>query len=642
MCGIAGYAGFFEAGLAERMTARLRHRGPDSAGIAEFAEAGMAVGIRRLAIIDPETGDQPMVSSDGLVHLVMNGEIYNYGTLRRDFVAAGYRFRSRADTEVALAAYLKWGHEAWCRLRGMFAIAVVDRRGVVPRLVLARDRVGIKPLYVVERGGKLVFASELKALLAWAGCPTQVHLPSVCRYLALRYVPGPRSMFAGVEKFPPGHALEFKQGKTTILRWWQPPVRSTSAVDRRGSEAAHRLGTALRAAVSSHLVADVPVGAFLSGGIDSCVLAALMSEGRSAPLHTFSIGFSGFPGDDRDGAALAARHLRTTHHEIECDAGDMAALPDLVWALDEPIGDAIVVPMAVLAREARKVVKVVLSGEGADEILGGYVFHRRLVQLARLQRFAPAVFWKLAAWTAARIPEGLLDRAFDYPGTLGRQGRDKVAALLRAVASDPLLALYRRSVALFDAEDMRTLAGPGLAPHLATPSDSWFDNTLRSGMTPLQTLIDAQFVDWLPDDILMKADKMTMAHSLELRVPFMDEEVIQAAIDLPDDAKLTRATNKAALREFARTLLPERIVRGPKRAFYVPLELYVGTKPLRDIFRAMLDPARLRRRGLVKAEAVAALASDVHMDGFLALRRQFSIVVLELWFDRFAPDAVWS
>jgi asparagine synthase (glutamine-hydrolysing) len=638
MCGIAGFAGLFEPGLIGRLSCAITHRGPDSSGAAEFPEAQMAIGISRLAIVDLETGDQPAVSADGRVHLVMNGEIYNYPDLRRQFVTEGYRFRSQSDTEVVLAAYLKWGADAWARLDGMFAIAIVDRRHGEPRLIVVRDRVGIKPLYYIDAGGRFLLASEIKSLMQWRGFDSGVDLRAIRHYLALRYVPGPGSMFTSVRKFPPATMAVVCGGAATFQQWWRPPVGAGQS-GPTGADAAAHVGGALKRAVVSHMIADVPVGAFLSGGIDSGILVALMRQASSAPLHTFSIGFRDFPSDDQQGAASTAAHLGTTHHAIECGHGDFAALPEIAWSLDEPVGDAIVVPMYVLSREARRHVKVVLSGEGADEILAGYLFHRRLAQLERLRRVVPSWAWHAAAGAVKRAPSSLLALGFDYPGALGEQGRAKVAALLTSAASDPLLRLYRNSISLFDERDLHAISASAA---LAREVDAPVPLPASGGDTALRQLLSAQYDDWLPDDILMKADKMSMAHSLELRVPFMDEHVIRAAAELPDRAKLSAAANKVALREFARPLLPPGITSGPKRAFYVPLESYVASNPLRDLFRSMLDPVRLARRGLLRPEAVARLGQDVPASGFLALKRQFAIVMLELWFERFAPQASWS
>jgi asparagine synthase (glutamine-hydrolysing) len=405
------------------------------------------------------------------------------------------------------------------------------------------------------------------------------------------------------------------------------------------TDSVERFGSALRAAVRSHMVSDVPVGAFLSGGIDSNVIVALMGEVSDRPVHTFSIGFPDFRDDDRDRAAITAKALSTHHTPIECRPQEMASLADIAWHLDEPVGDAIVVPMYVLAREARRDVTVVLSGEGADEILGGYMFHRKLVQIERLRRVAPGFAWPLAAAAARRTPTVLFDRLFDYPGRLGEEGRRKVASMIGSLGRESLGELYRGSVSLFDPVDIKDAAANAiLAERARRPASP----ALFEHGTPLQRLVSAQYDDWLPDDILMKADKMTMAHSLEGRVPYMDEGVVRAAAAIPDRHKLAGDTNKKVLRSFAEQLLPREIVAAPKMAFYVPLESYLDTPSLREVMRRTLDPARLRRRGLFAPDWVRSQREAGSGAGFLPWKRLFSIIMLELWFDRFAPDASWA
>lgn len=639
MCGIVGTAGFHEAGLIRRMCDSIRHRGPDSDGIAELPAFKLAVGMRRLAIIDVKGGDQPFVSSDGLVHLVHNGEIYNFRDVRSDLEELGRRFHTRSDTEVALEAYLQWGHEAWSRLQGMFAIAILDTRGAKPELHVVRDRLGIKPLYYAVAGERMAFASEIKALTLWPGHRADVDVNAIADYLALRYVPGPRSLLKGIAKLPAGHRMTWTDGKIDISRWWSPPGAGHPVPNMAFADSVERFGGALRAAIKSHMIADVPVGAFLSGGIDSNVIVALMAELSDQPVHTFSIGFPDFPDHDRDRAAITAKTLGTKHTPIECRPEDMARLGDIAWHLDEPVGDAIVVPMYVLAREARKDVTVVLSGEGADEILGGYMFHRKLAQIERLRQFVPGLAWPLASATARRLPTAFLDRLFDYPGRLGEDGRRKVADMLASFGSDSLGELYRGAVSLFDPGDIRAAAANSAlssrARRPAVPS-------MLAGGTALQRLVSAQYDDWLPDDILMKADKMTMAHSLEGRVPYMDEAVVLAAAAIPDRHKLGRDANKKVLRSFAESLLPKEIVAAPKMAFYVPLESYLNTPALQDLMRRTLDEDRTRRRGLFSHDWIRSQLQAGAEAGFLPWKRLFSIIMLELWFERFAPDATWA
>lgn len=639
MCGIVGAAGFFEPGLVGRMCDVIRHRGPDSDGLLELEPDRLALGMRRLAVIDVGGGNQPLVSADGRVHLIHNGEIYNFAAVRAELEALGRVFRTRSDTEVALAAYLEWGNAAWQRLQGMFAIAIVDRRGPQPELHVVRDRLGIKPVYYISRGERLVFASEIKALTAWADYRTDVDPAAIVDYLALRYVPGPRSLLKQVAKLPAGHRLTWSRGRLEITRWWTPPGRDALEPGMSYPEAVERLGSALRAAVRSHMISDVPVGAFLSGGIDSNVIVALMAQISGQPVHTFSIGFPDFRDDDRARAAVTAKALSTHHTPIECRPEEMGRLADIAWSLDEPVGDAIVVPMYVLAREARKDVTVVLSGEGADEILGGYMFHRKLVQIERLRCILPGLTWPVAAAVARRMPTAVLDRLFDYPGRLGEEGRRKVAGLLASFGDDSLGGLYRSAVSLFDPDDIRAAAANStLASDARRPQAP----AMLADGTPLQRLVSAQYDDWLPDDILMKADKMTMAHSLEGRVPYMDEAVVLAAAAIPDAHKLGPGTNKKALRTFAAQLLPAEIVTAPKMAFYLPLESYLDTPMFADLVRRTLDPERTRRRGLFAPEWIRQQREAGKDAGFLPWKRLFSIIMLELWFERFAPDASWA
>ncbi len=600
----------------------------------------MAIGMRRLAIIDLVTGDQPFVTPDGQVTLVFNGEIYNFRELRDELRTKGHNFRTRSDTEVVLAAYLEWDTAAWSRLHGMFAIAIIDRRHNPPKLLIVRDRVGMKPLYYLEREGRLIFSSEIKGLFAWSGAPRDIRLDAIRDYLALRYVPGPGTLFHGVQKLLPGHMAAYQDSRVAVTQWWAPPVAAAEH-GMSAEVAARQFGDALRMAVRRHLVSDVPVGAFLSGGVDSNIIVALMTEIASGPVHTFSIGFPDFPTDELDRAALTARIFETDHTAIECTASDMAALPNIVWSLDEPVGDPIVVPLYVLAREASKKVKVVLSGEGADEILAGYVFHRNLVQLERLQRLLPPRAWCVLGRLLQATPVSLLDRLFDYPGRLGTEGRQKVATLINEVHDQDLLSLYRTSISLFDPVDIKSAA---VEPRLRQEACRRLanDTPWPTRGTPLEVLVQQQFRDWLPDLILCKFDKLTMAHSIEGRVPFMDDEVIDVASRIPPERKLTPSTNKKPLRDFASTLLPAEIAGAAKAAFYIPIELYIRSPQMTDLVRWALDPDRMARRGLFNRKWADCMVKNTIDGGFLPLKRLFSIIMLELWFEKFCPEASWS
>lgn len=641
MCGIVGFSGFRELGLIERMCEDIRHRGPDGDGFADFPDHGISIGVRRLAVIDIEGGEQPFKTADGRVQLVFNGEIYNFQDLREILSQAGHTFRTNSDTEVVLAAYLEWGPNAWERLYGMFAVAVVDLRGGTPELLVVRDRTGMKPMYYIEQSGKFLFASELKALLQWSGFSTEVNLTAIRDYLALRYVPGPKTMFSQVRKLPPGHCITFSQAKQTLSCWWSPPSADVQEPGMDAATADALFEDALRTAVRQHMIADVPVGAFLSGGVDSGVIVALMAENASKPVHTFSIGFPDFPEDELNRARLTAQALGTRHQTLECRAEDMQLLPDIAWSLDEPIGDAIVVPSYVLAREARREVTVALSGEGADEILGGYIFQRKLVVMENLRRWVPNLAWPLAASLVQRLPVSLLDRLFEYPGTLGVQGRQKVAEIFRSLGDDDLSRRHQKSISLFDEDEVSEIAATEMLRQLATGPVGAEHSAGPEG-TPLQKMVSLQYSHWLPDLILGKLDHLTMANSLEGRTPFMDDRVVQAAARLPDRHKLSFGKNKKVLRQLARRLLPREVADSPKAAFYIPIESYLDSQGMKDILGWTLDPERLRKRGLFDPLRVKALLSSDENAGFLPHKQMFSIVMLELWFERFAPDAQWS
>ncbi len=640
MCGIAGFAGFEAPGLVERMCQAITHRGPDDAGYVELGREKITLGMRRLSIIDIEGGAQPMAAAKGRVQLVYNGEIYNHRELRAELEAAGHSFTTHCDTEVVLAAYLEWGEAAWPRLNGMFAIALADARNGRPRLIVVRDRFGIKPLYYHSQPGKLVFASELKALLCWDGLPRDISDEALWNYLSLRYVPGPGTMFTQTFRLMAGHEMTFEDGRLSLRRWWSPPPADSVDPAMTAEAARDLLGGALTASVRRHLIADVPVGTYLSGGIDSTVISALAADAVDGPLHTFSVGFPDFPHNELEQAAATAKHLGSDHRAIECRAADMGNLEDMVAALDDPFGDAIVVPMYALAREARKTVKVVLSGEGADEILGGYVFHRNLLSLEKVRRTLPGFAQKAIPPLFRLVPLAVLEHLFDYPGKLGVAGKAKLARFLDGAAEGDITALNRRLITLFDGHD---ISGIGAASALRREdAGPLVEDDAADGASGLQRLINMQFRDWLPDEILAKYDRMSMAHSLEGRVPFMDDRVLDAVARIPDRHKLAAGANKKVLRDFAATILPKHLLDRPKKAFYTPLESYARAPEFQDVMRRVLDSERIRKRGLFKPERVRALFEAPESDGFLPLKQGFALIMLELWFERFCPDATWK
>ncbi len=574
MCGICGAVGIEERGLIDRMTEALRHRGPDDRGV--FFEGDAALGHRRLSIIDPEGGSQPMQSPDGSLVLVFNGEIYNFRELRERLGARGLRFQTDSDTEVLLRLFELEGPAALARLNGMFAFAVWDRSR--RELFLARDRLGIKPLYYLVRPGELLFASETKALLCHRGWSPSVDPRAIHDYLALRYAPGGTAMFREVRRLPAGHYLRYREGKLEVRRYWSPP-RRVDASRRFGEELVDELGELLERSVRRRLVADVPVGAYLSGGLDSSLVAALATRLGGAPLRTYAVGF-GSERDELSEAADTARRLGCDHREVRCLPEDMALLPEIVRHSDEPLGDPIAIPLYRLAREAKRDVSVVLTGEGADEIFGGYLFHKVMWAAGAYPTLvSPALHRRFVAPLLERIPTSLLDVAFQYPAYLGERGKRKALDYLGMLHGATLDQGYRHLISLFDARDTGSLYTPELEQSLsaqrAEPVPRSPDPEAGSGFA---ALLGLQLDHWLPDNMLLRQDKMSMAHGLEARVPYLDHELVEFALQLPRRVQLrgrpAGLVGKALLRRLARRWLPSRNARRRKLPFYFPIEAF--------------------------------------------------------------------
>ncbi len=627
MCGICGFSGLQQPGLIEAMADSMRHRGPDSSGF--LHDGDIALGHRRLSIIDVAGGQQPLENEDGSLVLICNGEIYNYKELRRELMERGHRFRTRSDSEVILHLFEELGPECLARFNGMFAFALFDRRQ--RQLFLARDRIGIKPLYYAHAGDRLLFASEMKALLQYRELRTEVDPLAVHRYLALRYVPGPGTLFRGIRKLPAGHYLIFGPGGMRLVRYWQPELYDGDyrLSDREYEEEFREL---FERSVRRRLISEVPVGAYLSGGLDSSVIVAAFSRLVEQPVKTFAVGF-GYRHDEVEQAAETAERLGCDHTQVECTAEDLLRLPTIVHHLDEPIGDPIVVPMFLLAREATKRVTVILTGEGADEIFGGYLFHRALLRGRQLGDWLPGPLRRALLEPAVRLaPARLINLAFDYPASLGRRGKRKLVDFLGLLGPEDLAAAYRHLISLFDSTDLDELYTAGFresvdAAIAATPA------ALANGRGPLlNRILHLQFEHWLQDDILMKQDKMTMAHSIEGRVPFLDHELVEFSMRLPPRLKINGSVNKAILRSYAAQVLPPETAKRRKLPFYLPLDRYLSHPGYGELVADTLSGPAVRSRGLFEPASIEALRRRATGGEFLYDKQIFSLVALELWF----------
>jgi asparagine synthase (glutamine-hydrolysing) len=618
MCGICGVASAERGADLEavaRMSRRLVHRGPDSDGL--FHADGVALAARRLSIIDLEGGTQPQTNEDGSVVVVQNGEIYNHRELRAELEARGHRFATACDTEVLAHLYEEHGDGFVERLRGMFAIALWDAKA--KRLLLARDRFGIKPLYYSATGGDLCFASELKAMLEQPGFSREIEPRAVAAYLAFNSIPAPLTIFAAARKLRPGHLISWSGGELSERRYARPrPVAAAEA--RRGpeDELAAELRDVLADSIRAHLVADVPVGVLLSGGVDSAGITALAAAESGEAVRTFSIGFeeSGF--DELSRARLVAERYGTDHHELVLrpDAGEL--LPELVEAFDEPFGDSSAVPTYLVSRLAAGEVKVALSGEGGDELFGGYYTYVADLLAPRFGRLAA-----LAGPLVETLPSSDSKVSFDY----------KAKRFVRA-ARLPALERHHAWKEIFAPPDRAALLG-GDAPEW-DPVDLYRERYAETAdAEPLARLQDVDLGIYLVDDLLVKTDRSSMAHSLELRVPFLDQKVAEFALGLATPLKVRRLAKKRLLRKALEPLLPKEIVSGPKQGFSIPLAAWLRG-PLQPFAREVLSPATLVRQGCLDPAAVTPLL-DRHCAGREDLSRQlWGLMAFTLWFDRYA------
>jgi asparagine synthase (glutamine-hydrolysing) len=620
MCGICGLLALdgcsaVDPVALDAMNERLVHRGPDSGG--RFAEGPVGLAARRLAIIDLEGGDQPISGEDGAVTVVQNGEIYNHEQLRRELEAQGHRFATRSDTEVLVHLYEQHGPRFVQRLRGMFAVALWDARA--RRLVLARDRFGIKPLYYAEAGGRLAFASELKSLMRAPGFDTAVDLEAVEAFLAFNSIPAPLTIFAAARKLPPGHLLVREQGRTTLERYARPAPVAAEEVRREGEDTlAEELRERLRDSVRAHLIADVPVGVLLSGGVDSSLLCALAAEASPHPVQTFSIGFEERSFDELDLARQVARRYGTDHHELVVRP-DAAELMDvLAGSFDEPFGDSSALPTYLVSQLAAANVKVALSGEGGDELFGGY------------ETYAAGMLAEGPAGRLARAARPLIER---LPSSSRRVSLDYRAKRFARAAHLPALERHHGFKEIFSPEARAELMAGRRAG--ADPLDVYRARYAETaGAEPLARLQDVDLGIYLVDDLLVKTDRMSMAHSLEARVPYLDPVVAELALALPADLKVRRMAKKRLLRKAAEPLLPAEIVRARKKGFSIPAAAWLRG-PLVPFARELLSPERVGAQGFFAPQAVTAVL-DRHVAGREDLSRQlWGLMAFSLWHERY-------
>ncbi len=618
MCGIAG---FFSSdnrtaideshALIERMCNVIEHRGPDDHGY--FVSGGGAtLGHRRLSIIDLNTGQQPITNEDGSVWIVFNGEIYNYQELRTRLIAKGHRFATHTDTEVIVHLYEDEGEDCVKHLRGIFAFAIYDKNE--QQLFLARDHVGVKPLHYTVTRGEIVFGSEIKSLLQHPAVKREVNLEAISDFLAFGYVPDPNTAFRGIHKLPPGYSLTFKTGKIQMRSYWDFDYNEKSQAQTE-AEYVEALREHLADAVRSQLVSDVPLGTFLSGGIDSSTIVALMTREMNHPVKTFSIGFSEASFDELKFARATAHHFGTEHHEFVVTPDVCKIVEEIVWHHDEPFADVSSVPTYMVAKLASEHVKVVLSGDGGDELFAGY---ERYVQDRRKERFE-----KIPPFVKKNILRPLSQ-------ALPRRAYGK--NFLRQISLDPA-SRYVDSISFFhpelQCEVLSRQTCQALAQHESTNSFEQIYAALQSA-DHTERLLYLDSKTYLPGDILTKVDRMSMAHSLESRVPLLDHKLIEFATTIPSHLKLNGLTTKYILKQAVTGLIPDEIIQRRKQGFDVPIREWFK-HDLRELLHDTLLDRKTRERGYFNERAIASIIKEHERGRRNYARHLWGLLTLELW-----------
>ena len=599
MCGLAGFVGSADKECLSRMAQVLNHRGPDAHGIWFNEHAGLAH--TRLSIQDlSELGAQPMSAND--VHLVFNGEIYNAPKLRESLIAVGHSFRGHSDTEVILQGYLQWGKGIVQRLSGMFAIALWDARN--QSMLLARDRVGIKPLFYAQQGDGLVFGSEIKAMFEHPTIEKKLNSPMIDSYLTLGYVPRPQTIFEDVWVLSPAHLLLWQDGESACESYWQ--LSDGDELEGSEQDLADELDARLNAAVQSHLLADVDIGAFLSGGVDSSLVCAIAAKQMNQPLQTFTIGFDG-GGDERSWAKLVADHIGSDHHAHIAGLDLVEKLPQLLKHLEQPLFDNSILPTYLVSKVAGEQVKVVLAGDGGDEPFLGYEWTRRALTLPGLLPRLPFNGWKWGYRTgnAGLLQRGLFDLSHDGDARYVRRMTTS-QAFRHSLYSDD----YRKELS----EDPANILLDELSKHDSTNRFSHVDLTY-----------------YLPEDVLFKVDRMSMAHGLEVRVPLLDHQLLEWEMRLPLNMRFKNGHGKYLLRKVAARYLPAEILAPRKQGFTIPIgEWLCGD--LGKWAESLFMSDSFVGRGIFKPEEVLKLLR-MHQSGKHELgHRLWSLIVLEIWF----------
>ncbi len=634
MCGLVGFKsqkGFekLSEDLPEAVSC-LHSRGPDDSGLFFDRDSGVGLGHRRLAVLDlTEAGRQPMASDDGKIHIIHNGEIYNFKEVRKELEEYGHRFRSATDTEVVLKAYIQWGIDCLNHFVGMFAFALWDARE--RRLFFARDRLGIKPLYYYYKSGIFVLSSELKALMKFRCFERNVDDETIPLFLHYQYIPAPRSVFRNTFKLLPGHYGVFEREDLKIRPYWKlPEVKSVSRNAGLCEEnVLGELDRILTRSVSERLVSDVPLGALLSGGIDSSIVVALMQKLNKSPVRTFSIGFEEQEYDEAPWADKVARYLGTDHTELYVTPNEtLDVIPKLPEIYDEPFADPSAIPTFLVSRLARSSVTVALSGDGGDEQFCGYVRYWFADEMSKRFQRLPRSFRRLLAYSACKIPSKFMEGSYPVWSRFAPQRfqvanfPDKWQKFIAMMEANSLLDIYRTTICLWSLKEVHQLTGRVLP-------ESIFEQTFQRsrGLSVLSRLMGIDQKTYLPDAMLTKVDRASMAVSLEVRVPLLDHRVMEYTLSLPEEYKYRNSGGKYILKKLLARYLPTQFFERPKMGFAVPIDKWFRNG-LKELLQDYLSPERVKREGLFDHNIVEQKIRE-HLSG--KTNHQYRIWALLMW-----------
>ncbi len=613
MCGICGIVGSSNKDLLDKMCQVMAHRGPDDKGV--YLGENVGLGHQRLSIIDLGTGHQPIHNEDQSIWVILNGEIYNYKILCKELQAQGHTFYTKSDTEVIVHLYEEYGQDCVNKLLGMFALALWDAKQ--GKLFLARDRLGIKPLYYVHTSGKLLFASEIKSLLQYEAVTPRLNELALDRFLSFRFTPGADTVFSGIKKLLPGYTLCYEKGRISTQKYWD--IEFNPASDNLKS-LTENFYEKLKESISLRLMSEVPLGAYLSGGLDSSFIVGLMSGLMEKPVETFSVGFTEATHNELGYAKLVAEHFHTRHHTLYAESKSSDLLEKIVWHLDEPLADAAVIPTYLMAQLTKQHVTVVLSGEGADELLAGYPKYKVLSLANTMSPILPAFGWD----GLADLFSGNID-IYRLLSTLG-SSRDRAKA-------------YTRLVSVFSEEEKVALYTDRLKKIISQqePMEQFIKAYFNSGPDLLSQLLMLDIKTWLPDDLLLKNDKMTMAHAVEARVPYLDHELVELMARIPAKYKLRWLQDKYILRKAMAGLVPKTICRRKKTGFTVPLGSWFAGE-LKNKVAGVLNKQTVCSQGYFNWEYVEYILGRNLNNQYY--RRQFwALFTFAMWYKVFLADS---